>query len=293
MRLPNLRIPELRGKALDYLGQLVPRSRENYAEIENAINQTDGEKADKAGVWQGVVGAFDHDVQLTASSITTDILDAPPALTAKIVNGITFANTATNTNAILIQLTDGVIIHRLHLATIAAWASGMLPYTYVVPYGHSLRVIPNYGGATRLTHCAVNYASVPYGPDANGYMPDASITKAKYGLAMGAHIGTGIEVVVPAPAHGIKRIVRTIVFDNSGVAAPYTLFQLRKVSTAAVYSLELYTVAAGTVEHWSHVNECALCLNEDTELIITHNIDPLAFTTSAHYIDTASAESRL
>jgi hypothetical protein len=287
MRISNLRIPELRGKALDYLGQFVPRSRDNYAAIENTINQTDGEKADKAGVWQGVVGAFDHEVELNVGTGLRTIVSAPPALTAKIVSGITISTGGGSTVTLCIQ--DGANTYEFYTpAPLGFLGRATYPHTLVLRPG--CYITATTGAVTNVTTHA---ALVPYGPDASGNMPDASVAHSRYDCAVGEFIGTGVnQVILDAPPAGTKRIVRTVTFAN-GFASPATWFGIEKISTTTTYNIRIYAISPNRSSLWSVLDDCALVLDSDSRLVITHNIDPGIFDVTAHYLDTASAESRL
>jgi hypothetical protein len=137
------------------------------------------------------------------------------------------------------------------------------------------------------THAAL----VPYGPDASGNMPDASVAHSRYDCAGGEFIGTGVDqVILDAPPAGTKRIVRTVTFAN-GLASPATWFGIEKISTTTTYNIRVYAISPSRSAFWSVLDNCALVLDSDSRLVITHSVDPVAFDITVHYLDTAIAGS--
>jgi hypothetical protein len=124
-------------------------------------------------------------------------------------------------------------------------------------------------------------------------MPDASVAHSRYDCAVGEFIGTGVnQVILDAPPAGTKRIVRTVTFAN-GYASPVTFFGIEKISTTTEYRLRYYVISPNRSSFWSVLDNCALVLDSDSRLVITHSVDPVIFDVTVHYLDTASAESRL
>lgn len=277
MRLWNLESPKLTGSEEAKWSRLRTETQRTYDAIRRAVNVNDASSSTKAMEWFDAPGTIGYETEYVTGSSYETICTAAPQDMAKVVTGVTVKNNGGGAATVNIFMKTGGLDYRVgQAASVAAGGTAFIPYTYVIYGGRILRGQGNGNTIEYTTHYSLEPRQTGLEPYdvSGGCFPFSTIQNAA---------GTSVIVLLNEPNQGERHLIRTIALGNHYIVTPTTTLSIREISTANTYDIGVWTYAAYGFNAISHVNEGIIVLKPDTELILQHTSDPLAFAASVHY----------
>ena len=280
MRLPQIQIPAPSDNPGEGIRRLRPFLSDSFLQARRVINANEAAASTKSMEWFETPATLGYGVEYIKTAANTTICSVAEPNTVKVITGISLKNNHVASANVNIFIRKVGTDYKVNSASaIPAGGTAFLDETIAI---WGTNYLKGYAASASITY-TVHYSIEPMGL---GVEPYNVAGGSSVGYDIVNRAGTGVHVILNEPKPKQRHLVRTVTLGNHFAGTPTTTLSIREISTTNVYDVGVYAVGAYGFDRFSHKTEGVLVLRPDTELILQHSADPLAFSVGVFY-DTA------